>query len=147
MDQQATGKRQLKAQTAEIKRSAKAVERSTSKLTDSADRRTSLAGDRTTLAVERTYAAWVRTALAALASGVGARALLKDMLPGWVGQVTGTVLIIFAGYCLVAAVWRELQGQAKRGEDIRPIPHMLLVPMNALLMLVVIAALVAIWAS
>jgi putative membrane protein len=147
MDEQATGKRQLKAQAAEIKRSAKAVERSTGKLTDSADRRTSLAGDRTTLAVERTYAAWVRTALAALASGVGARALLRDMLPGWVGQVTGTVLIIFAGYCLVASVWRELQGQVKRGEDIRPIPHMLLVPMNALLMLVVIAALVAIWAS
>jgi putative membrane protein len=148
MDQPASPKtRNLKQQTAEIKRSAKAVEQSAGKLTDSADQRTSLAGDRTTLAVERTYAAWVRTALAALASGVGARALLKDMLPGWVGKATGTVLIIFAGYCLVAAVWRELQGDAKRGEDIRPIPQLLLVPMNALLMLVVIAALVGIWAS
>jgi putative membrane protein len=139
--------RELKQQTAEIKRSAKAVEHSTGELADSADRRTSLAGDRTTLAVERTYAAWVRTALAALASGVGARALLKDILPGLVGKATGTVLIIFAGYCLVAAVWRELQGEAKRGDDIRPIPHLLLVPMNAMLMLVVIAALVGIWAS
>lgn len=148
MDQQATGKRQLKAQAAEIKRSAKAVERSTSELTDSADRRTSLSGDRTTLAVERTYAAWVRTALAALASGVGARALLKDILPGWVGKTTGTVLVIFAGFCLVAAVWRELQGEVlHRGEDIRPIPQLLLVPMNALLLLVVIAALVGIWVS
>jgi putative membrane protein len=148
MDQPASPKTELKRQTADIKRSAKAVEQSAGELTDSADRRTMLAGERTTLAVERTYAAWVRTALAALASGVGARALLKDLWPGWVGKATGTVLIIFAGFCLVAAVWRELQGDVpKRGEDIRPIPHLLLVPMNAFLLLVAIAALVGIWAS
>ncbi len=147
MAQPASPKTELKRQTAEIKRSAKAVEQSADELTDSADRRTVLAGERTTLAVERTYAAWVRTALAALASGVGARALLKDILPGWIGKTTGTVLVIFAGFCLVAAVWRELHGEvSERTADIRPIPRLLLVPMNGFLLLVAIAALVGIWA-
>jgi len=64
-------------------------------------------------AAERTYAAWVRTALAALASGVGARALLEDVLPLWLAQITGTVLILFAAFCLCAAVWREFAGVPK----------------------------------
>jgi putative membrane protein len=147
--------RELKQQTGEIKRSAKAVEKSADELSgragelvDSADRRTQLAGDRTLLAAERTYAAWVRTALAALAGGIGARALVKDILPGWIGQVTGTILIIFAGFCLVAAVWRELQGIERVGAlDFRPIPRGLLVPMNLFLLLVAIAALVGIWTA
>jgi putative membrane protein len=138
--------KQIRKESAEIKRSAKAVELSASELTDSADRRTVLAGDRTLLAAERTYAAWVRTALAALAAGVGATALVREVLPKWVGQVTGTVLIIFAGFCLVAAVWRELKGVPPTPHpDIRPLPHALLVPMNFFLLLVALAALVGIW--
>src|SRR3954471_7921449 len=121
----------VRRESAEIKRSARAVERSTGELTDSADRRTVLSGDRTLLAAERTYAAWVRTALAALASGGGARALMKDVLPLLVAKLTGSVLVIFAGFCLVAAVWRELQGVAPTpAPDIRPLPYALLVPMN-----------------
>jgi putative membrane protein len=140
--------RELKQQTVEIKQSAQAVEKSAVELTDSADRRTQLAGDRTLLAAERTYAAWVRTALAALAGGIGARALVKDILPLWVGKVTGTILIIFAGFCLIAAIWRELQGIERVGEeDIPPIPKALLVPMNFFLMLVAVAALIGIWAA
>ncbi|MFL6721987.1 MAG: YidH family protein [Sphingomonas sp.] len=140
--------RELEQETAEIERSAKAVEKSTAELTDSADRRTTLANDRTLLAAERTYAAWVRTGLAALAGGIGARALAKDILPAWVGQVTGSVLVIFAGFCLVAAVWRELQGfKWTAHSDIRPLPQSLLVPMNCLLLVVALAALVGIWAS
>jgi len=146
MDQPAQSK-QLRSEAADIKRSAKAVEQSTGELTDSADRRTTLAGDRTLLAAERTYAAWVRTALAALASGVGARALLKDQLPDWVGKFTGSVLVVFAGFCLVAAVWREVRGTpAAPDPDIPRIPAALLVPMNGFLLLVAIAALVGIWA-
>jgi len=131
-----------------LDRSAKTVARSTSELADSSDRRTTLAGDRTLLSAERTYAAWVRTALAALAAGIGARALGKDILPQWVGKLTGTVLIIFAGFCLIAAVWREIRGTPSPPEpDIRTIPTALLVPMNLLLLLVAIAALIAIWAA
>jgi putative membrane protein len=140
--------KQIRQQSAEIKRSARAVERSTGELIESADRRTILAGDRTLLAAERTYAAWVRTALAALAAGVGSAALVKDILPKLVGKLTGTVLVVFAGFCLVAAVWRELQGVPPTPHpDIRPIPRRLLVPMNLFLLLVAIAALVGIWSA
>jgi putative membrane protein len=148
MAEAATPKAELKQQTAEIKRSAKAVEQSADELTVSADRRTTLAGDRTLLAAERTYAAWIRTALASLASGVGASELMKDKLPPVVGKLTGSVLIVFAGFCLVAAVWRELQGiERTRPEDFRALPRALLVPMNGFLLLVAIAALGGIWAS
>ena len=140
--------RELKRDSSQMKRSARAVERSAVELTDSADRRTVLSGDRTLLAAERTYAAWVRTALAALAAGIGARALVKDILPEWVGKVTGTVLVVFAGFCLVAAVWREIRGTPRPPEpDIRTVPKALLVPMNGLLLLVAIAALIGIWSA
>ncbi|HEV8406704.1 MAG TPA: DUF202 domain-containing protein [Sphingomicrobium sp.] len=131
-----------------LDQSARSVARSTSELADSSDRRTILAGDRTLLAAERTYAAWVRTALAAIAAGIGARALVKDVLPQWVGKVTGTVLVIFAGFCLVAAVWREIRGAPRPPEpDIRTIPAVLLVPINLMLLLVAAAALVGIWSA
>jgi putative membrane protein len=146
MDQQAPTRTQLRKESREIKRSARAVEQSSAAMADSSDRRTVLAGDRTLLAAERTYAAWVRTALAALAAGIGARALVKGILPQWVGKATGTVLILFAGFCLIAAVWRELQGVPAHA-DMKSIPKALLVPMNFLLLLVALAALVGIWSS
>jgi len=139
---------ELKKQTAEIRRSTKVVERETGQLTDSAVRRTQFASDRTLLAAERTYAAWVRTALAALASGIGARALGKGILPEWIGKATASVLVLFAAFCLIAAVWRELHGMPSDPEpDIHPVPRSLLVPMNFFLLLVAIAALAGIWAS
>lgn len=141
-------KDELSKERAALDRSARVVAENTSTLADSSDRRTVLASDRTLLAAERTYAAWVRTALAAIAAGIGARALVKDVLPLWVGKVTGTVLIIFAGFCLVAAVWREMSGAPRPPEpDIRMIPAALLVPMNLLLLLVAVAALIGIWAA
>lgn len=141
-------KEELRKERAALDRSARAVAKTTGDLADSSDRRTVLAGDRTLLAAERTYAAWVRTALAAIAAGIGARALVKDVLPLWVGKFTGTVLIIFAGFCLVAAVWREIRGVPGAPEpDIRAIPAALLLPMNLLLLLVAIAALIGIWSA
>ena len=148
MDEPAPKTRELKQQTKEIKRSAKAVEHSADELTESADRRTVLAGDRTLLAAERTYAAWVRTALAALASGVGARALMHGVLPEWVGKISGSVLVFFAAFCLVAAVWREIHAApAPPTPDMRRVPTSLLIPMNLLLLLVAVAALIGIWAA
>jgi putative membrane protein len=147
-DPAASDSKQIRKQSADLKRSAKAVERGTGTLIEGSDRRTVLALDRTLLAAERTYAAWVRTALAALAAGIGARALVKDILPLWVGKLTGTVLILFAGFCLIAAVWRELQGVPPTPQpDIKPIPRALLVPVNFFLLLVAIAALVGIWSA
>jgi putative membrane protein len=146
MMDEASEARRLDEEATEIKRSARALERGTTELADSANRRTTLAGDRTLLAAERTYAAWVRTALAALAAGVGARALMADILPDWVGKLTGTILIIFAGFCFVAAVWREVCGVPSSAHpDIPALPRALLVPINFFLLLVAIAALVGIW--
>jgi len=148
MDEQTGAKDQLRGQARDIKCSARAVEQSSTQMADSSDRRTILATDRTLLAAERTYAAWVRTALAAIASGIGATALTKDVLPKWVGKASGSVLVIFAGFCLIAAVWRELSGTERlKHPDMRPIPKTLLVPINVFLLLVAMAALVGIWSS
>lgn len=148
MADQTQAKQELHEQSKEIKRSARAVEQSIGQFADSADRRTILSADRTLLAAERTYAAWVRTALAALASGVGATAVMKDVLPNPLAKLTGSVLVIFAGFCLIAAVWRELNGVSKvTHPDIRPLPTALLVPVNLFLLLVSIAALVGIWSA
>lgn len=101
--------RKLAAETHEkIADSAETLKDSAVEQTESADRRTILAADRTVFAAERTYAAWMRTGLAALASGVGARALLEDVVAPWIARGTATILILFSGFCFVAAVWREL---------------------------------------
>jgi putative membrane protein len=139
--------RKIRDEMAQIEHSAEAVEQAAAGLTTDADRRTVLATDRTYLASERTYAAWMRTALAALASGIGVRAVMHDMLPGMGGRVIASILVLFAAFCLTAAVWRQLQGITPPPHpDIRPIPNALLLPTNAVLLVVVIAALVGIWA-
>lgn len=124
--------------------SAATLARSASNQEDSADRRTELAADRTVLAAERTYAAWVRTGLSALASGVGAGALLARILPDWVGKLTGTLLIAFSAFCFAAAVWRQMAQVAPRPDTPR-LPAPLLIGVNGFLALVSLAALVGIW--
>jgi putative membrane protein len=144
-----------KAVNAAVKQSAKKLAASAGALAssahvqeDSADRRTVLAADRTVLAAERTYAAWVRTSLAALASGVGAPALLSDVVAPVLAKATGSVLIVFAGFCLVAAVWRDLKpGPPPPTPDLKPLPAALLVALNGFLLLVALAALVGVWAA
>ncbi len=148
MDDAAPKTTELREQSAEFKRTANKIQHDTAELADAADRRTILATDRTYLASERTYAAWMRTALAALASGVGARTLMHDILPGWAGKLSASALVVFALLCLVAAVWRQLQGiKPPPHPDIRPVPHALLIPTNAVLGLMSIVILVGIWAG
>lgn len=139
---------QVQRSAARLADSAGVMKESAQDLSDSADRRTVLAGSRTVLAAERTYASWVRTALTSLASGVGARALLEDVIPVWLAQLTGSVLILFAVFCLIAAVWRQhREGLPPPVPDVRPIPSALLVFLNGFLGLVAIAALIGIWAA
>jgi putative membrane protein len=88
--------------------SAEKIKDSTYRVEDSAERTTQLAADRTVFAAERTYAAWVRTGLLALASGIGAKALLAELLPQWLIIATGSVLVLFSAFCFGAAVWRHL---------------------------------------
>ncbi|WP_260923921.1 YidH family protein [Novosphingobium sp. 9] len=99
---------------------------------DSTDRRTQLAADRTLLASERTYAAWMRTGLAALASGVGAKALLDGEIAHWLATATAVLLLIFAGFCFVAGVWREIGGAVPRPRtDMARLPTWLLLGSTA----------------
>jgi putative membrane protein len=128
-----------------IAHSAKELEHSSGRIEDSADRTTRLAADRTILAAERTYAAWVRTGLAALASGIGARALLDKVVPNGLIGATGSVLILFSGFCFVAAVWRQMIKVRPPRPDTPRIPAALLIAVNGFLLIVSLAALVGIW--
>jgi putative membrane protein len=119
--------------------SAKRIERSTDRVEGSADRRTELAA-------ERTYAAWVRTGLVSLASGIGARKLLEGVIPGWLVLSTGSVLVLFAAFCFVAGVWRDLRPVVPPPHpQTRRLPDWLLVVLNGFLALVAVAALVGVW--
>jgi putative membrane protein len=135
------------AETAEeVAESAEAIETSSVEQSESADRRTELAANRTILAAERTYAAWVRTGLAALASGVGAQAALDGVIPAWLVRPTGSVLILFSGFCFLAGVWRELRpGAPPPRPDTKRMPHWLLIALNGFLAVVALTALVGIW--
>lgn len=131
----------------QLAESAGVLQDSAVQQTDSADRRTGLASDRTILAAERTYAAWVRTSLASLASGIGARSLLDKLVPHWLIGATGSVLIAFAGFCLIAAVWRELKSAWALPEpNVDRLPSWVLIAVNGFLLLVCIAALIGLWA-
>jgi putative membrane protein len=125
--------------------SARELKRTAATLDEETDRRVSLAEDRTFLAAERTYAAWVRTGLAALATGIGARAVLKDAMPLLLVQATASVLIIFAAFCLCAAIWREFYSVPPGRTRLSVMPRALLIPLNGFLVLVAIAALVGVW--
>ncbi len=116
----------------QLAQSAGVLQDSAAQQTDSADRRPGLASNRTILAAERTYAAWIRTALTSLASGIGARSLLDKLVPQWFIGVTGSVLIAFAGFRLIAAVWRDLRHAWKLPErNVDQLPSWLLIAVNS----------------
>jgi|GEM_PF-406739 len=112
---------------------------------DSAERRTELAGDRTIFAAERTYAAWVRTGLVGLASGIGARTLLEGLVPDWMVTAQASVLMLFAIFCFIAGVWRQLFKVEPLAPDIRKLPGWMLISVNMFLALVAAAALFGMW--
>lgn len=135
----------LKDSAVKMKDSTRRMEVSTARVEGSADRRTELAADRTTFAAERTYAAWVRTGLVAMASGIGAKALLAGVVPEWMIGVTGSVLILFSAFCYGAAVWRNLYQASPPVPDAKRLSPALLVTVNGFLVLVSLAALVGVW--
>jgi putative membrane protein len=139
-------KQTLERSGEKLAESAEKIKRSTHGVEDSAARTTELAADRTVFAAERTYAAWVRTGLMALASGIGAKALLSDVIAQWLIIATGTVLVLFSAFCFGAAVWRHLEpGVPPPRVDVSRIPAGLLIAVNGFLALVALAALVGIW--
>jgi putative membrane protein len=139
-------KQTLERSGEKLAESAEKIKRSTHGVEDSAARTTELAADRTVFAAERTYAAWVRTGLMALASGIGAKALLSDVIAQWLIIATGTVLVLFSAFCFGAAVWRHLEpGVPPPRVDVSRIPAGLLIAVNGFLALVALAALLGIW--
>jgi len=106
----------------------------------SAERTTELAADRTILAFERTYAAWVRSGLVALASGIGARKLLQDVLPEWMVILTAMILLLFSFFCFVAGVWRHLLRIEHPAPDAPKIPSFVLLLFNGFLALVALVS-------
>jgi putative membrane protein len=127
--------------------SAQELKSSSAHIEDSAERTTRLAADRTILAAERTYAAWVRTGLFALASGIGAHALLTGLLSDWLIRADASMLVAFSVFCFAAAVWRHLHpGPPPPVPDVRRIPSAVLIVVNTFLALVSLAALIEIWA-
>lgn len=112
---------------------------------DRAELQTDLAVDRTILAIERTYDSWVRTGLAALASGIGARALLASVVPDVLTKSTGALLILFAAFCFAAGAWREISfGGRLPPSQIRHLPPVLMVVVNGFLTVVALAAAVGV---
>ncbi|MFN2099084.1 YidH family protein [Altererythrobacter sp. MF3-039] len=61
-----------------------------------AEDRTDWAEDRTILALERTFAGWMRTAFAAIAIGIGFRALFGEFDPPWLAKAIATMFISLA---------------------------------------------------
>ncbi|MGB7713839.1 MAG: hypothetical protein WBL81_02545 [Pseudolabrys sp.] len=43
-----------------------------------------------------------------MASGIGAKALLIDLLPHWLVMTSGSVFVLFSVFCFGAGVWRHL---------------------------------------
>jgi putative membrane protein len=138
--------RAVEQQSRKVADTAREVEHASVHIEDSAERTTRLAADRTILAAERTYAAWVRTGLFAIASGVGARALLTGLVPDWLVLADASALIAFSMFCFGAAIWRHLHpGPPPPVPDVRRIPRAVLITINVFLGLVSLAALIGIW--
>ncbi len=64
--------------------------------TQLAANRTDWAEDRTIMALERTFAGWMRTAFAAIAIGIGFRALFGEFEPPWLAKAIATGFITLA---------------------------------------------------
>ncbi len=138
--------RAVEQQSRKVADSAAETEQAAAAIETSADLNTRLAADRNVLAAERTYAAWVRTGLFALASAIGARALLNGVVPHWLVLANSTMLIAFSIFCFGAGVWRELNpGAPPPVPQLKPIPSAMLIAMNGFLALVSLAALIGIW--
>ena len=69
--------------------------------------------------------------------------ILRDARP-WLVMAASIVLLVFAEFCFVAGVWRELTGKEKPQPDAPQIPAWLLVFFNGFMVLLGLAVLVGI---
>lgn len=102
---------------------------------------------RFSLANERTFLAWIRSALALLAGGVLLVQFATRLSPPWLLAAIGIVLAAFAGLLSVAAYQQWRNNDIAMRHD-RPLPPSIAIPLLAALMLVVgLAMVVAVWRS
>jgi len=81
-----------------------------------------------------------------MATGIGAKALLTDLLPHWLVMTSGSVFILFSVFCFGAGVWRHLYpGPPPPVPDVSRIHPAVLILVNGILGMVSIAALIGIW--
>ncbi|MBS0479622.1 MAG: hypothetical protein JSR79_10020 [Proteobacteria bacterium] len=86
----------------------------------------------------------MRTGLTALAA-VGARTLYATVAPAWLADATGVLLALFAAFCFLAAVWREMSPDfAELHPSQRRLPPGILIAINGSLTLVAVAAAIGI---
>ncbi|WFL78878.1 DUF202 domain-containing protein [Altererythrobacter arenosus] len=64
--------------------------------TKMAEDRTDWAEDRTIMALERTFAGWMRTSFAAIAIGIGFRALFGEFDPPWLAKAIATGFLLLS---------------------------------------------------
>jgi putative membrane protein len=137
-------KQSLQRSGEKLAESAEKIKHSTYGVEDSAERRTQ--SPPTARSLPLSAPTLLGTGLLALASGIGAKALLSEVIPEWLIIATGSILVLFSAFCFGAAVWRHLEpGVPPPRVDVSRIPSWILVAVNGFLALVALAALVGIW--
>jgi putative membrane protein len=80
-----------------------------------------------------------------LAGGIGASALLEGLVPGWMVMAQAMVPMLFAVFCFVAGVWRQLFKVEPDAPDIARLPGWMLIGTNVFLALVAATVLLGLW--
>lgn len=88
------------------------------KNTELAIDRTDMAEDRTIMAVERTFAGWIRTSFAAMAIGLGLRALFGELEPPWLAKAIATMFMMLAIWIALNASSRACASLGKMREHV-----------------------------
>ena len=78
-----------------------------------AESRTDWAEDRTIMALERTFAGWMRTAFAAIAIGIGFRALFGEFNPPWLAKAIASMFLLLAVLFALGAERRACRAFAR----------------------------------
>jgi putative membrane protein len=115
---------------------------------DLAEDRTEWAHRRNLMAKERTFAGWVRTAMSAIAVGLAAARLLRDLEPQWLVMALGAGLIVLGITALGFGLWsyRQTARQLERA-GIRGLPLWLAAAFTLLLVVAAAAALALVFVN
>jgi putative membrane protein len=119
-----------------------------SSITHSDKQKTRAAFSRKAQAEQSTYIAWILTGVAALATGVAIDLMFANIGCSGYGVVTGSVLILYSGFCYVAAVWRSIEQHAVSPlRAFRLLPGAKLITISAALIVIDLAVLTACWVT